>query len=172
MSTFLTLHPENLNVAIGIVPIDLATGANTGDIVHMDYYGECLVVLIKEAGAAGEPPIITVNQVKEIGGTPKALTVRGGYGYVKKGADLLAIDSWTKTAMTTANTLNLTAGDNQAIAALHIRATDLDYANGYNCIQASVAKTGATGGQLGTLIYIMGSPRWTPAPGIISDTST
>lgn len=172
MSTFLTLHPENLNIAIGFAVIDMATGANAGDVVHMDYWGECLIVLIKEAGAVGEPPVITVEQTVEIGGSPKALTIRDSYGYVKKGADLQAVDTWTKTAMTTANTLNLAAGDNQAIAALHVKASDLDMANGYNCIKASVAKTGATGGQLGTLIYIMGSPRWTPAPGIVSNTST
>lgn len=172
MSSGRTLHPESINVASGFAVIDLATGANAGDVVHMDYWGECLVLLVKEAGAAGEPPIITVEQAQEIGGTPKALTVRGGYGYVKKGADLLAIGTWTKTAMTTANTLNLTAGDNQAIAAMHIQASDLDMANGYNCIKVSVAKTGATGGQLGVLLYIFGSPRWTPPPGVISDTST
>lgn len=169
MSTFLTLHPENLNIACGFAVIDMATGANAGDVVHMDYWGECLVVLIKEAGAAGEPPVITLEQVKEIGGTPKALTIRGGYTYVKKGADLQAVANWTKTAVTTANTQSLTAGDNQAICAIHVRATDLDYANGYNCIKASVAKTGATGGQLGTLIYIFGSPRWTEGPGVIAD---
>ena len=169
MSTFLTLHPENLNIAIGFAVIDMATGANAGDVIHMDYWGECLIVLVKEAGAAGEPPIITVEQTAEIGGSPKALTIRGGYGYVKQAADLQTVTVFTKTAMTTANTLNLTAGDNQVIAALHVQASDLDMANGYNCIKASVAKTGATGGQLGTLIYILGSPRWTPPPSVIAN---
>jgi hypothetical protein len=167
-STFLTLHPENINVASGLTVVDLATGANAGDVVHMDYWGECLVLLVKEAGAAGEPPIITVEQTQEIGGTPKALTIRGG-SYVKKGANLQAVGDWTKTAMTTANTLNLTAGDTEAIVAMHIRSADLDMANGYNCIKVSVAKTGATAGQLGTLLYIMGSPRYTPPPSVLAD---
>lgn len=162
------LHPEMLNLAIGFTVVDLNIGANTGDVIHLDYYGECLVVFLKEPGAVGEPPTITLEQAQEIGGTPKALTIRDGYVYVKSGT-LTSVAEFTKTAVTTANTFALAAGDTSAIVAFHVKASDLDVANGYNCIKASVAKPGATGVQMGVLLYILGEPRFTPPPAVIAD---
>lgn len=163
------LHPERLQVAEAFSVVDLTGQANDGDIVHMDYYEECLVLFIKEVGAVGEAPTITLLQAKEIGGTPKALTIRDGYVYVKNGADLQAIAEWTKTAVTTANTYALPAGDTKAIVAIHVRASDLDVAGGYNCIRASVGDPGVTAGQWGACLYLLGRPRYSPAPGVIAD---
>lgn len=153
---------DGLNLAIGFVPVNMATAANPADWVSLKDYESVIVVLIKAAGGAGEPPTLTLAQATAAAGTgTKALTFTRFYK--KDGADLQAIAAWTEVTQAAAATASVAAGDTQTIIAVEIKADDLDVGGGFYFVGASVADVGATA-QLGTILYILGKPRYGSAP--------
>lgn len=163
---------EEAQLAAGIVVIDLAAGANAGKFVSMKNYAYCHVIIHKEAGATAEGPIWKFEQATAVAGTSaKALAVRHGI-YSKNGADVTTIGSFTKLAPSGASldTHDMSAaGDTQAILVISIAAEDLDRDGGFDCIGVKCADTGATTGQLGTMLYLLTEPRYTPPPSAIAD---
>lgn len=153
---------DSLNVAIGFVPVNMATAANPGDWVSLKDYESVLVVLVKAAGGAGEPPTLTLAQATAAAGTgTKALNFTRFYK--KDGADLQAIAAWTEVTQSAAATATVAEGDTQTIIAVEIRADDLDVGGGFYFVQGSVADVGTTA-QLGTVFYVLGKPRYGAAP--------
>lgn len=160
--------PEEMQLAIGFVPVDLKTAANAGDYVSLKNYRHVDIVFIAAAGDAAEPPTITLEQASAVAGTGvKALAIPRGV-YIKDGADLQTIGTFTKVAATTSNTYALAAGNTQKIVVIPLNAEDLDADGGFDCLRASVADVGAVA-QLGTLFYLLSSPRYTPPPSAIVD---
>lgn len=150
---------EENQIAIGVVPINLAAGANNGDWVSLKLYKHLTIIVIKGAGASGEDPTLTLLQATAVAGTnSKALNFTDIY--VKQGADLTTIGQFTKTTQAAANTYtSATSGEEQAIWAVEIDADQLDVDNGFDCVQAAIADVGNTS-QIGTILYILSEPRY------------
>lgn len=149
---------EQMNIAAGSVPVDLAAAAMAGDWVSMKGYDRMLIVFFKAAGTAGDDPTITVEQAKAVAGTDnKALNFTEVW--TKQGT-LTGVASWTRVTQSAANTYtDATSAEAQAIWAIEVKAEDLDQANGFDCVQASVGDVGV-GAQLGCLLYLMFEPRY------------
>ena len=166
MNRFIT---EKMQIVMGIVPINLASGANNGDWVSLKNYGRCAVVLIKGAGAAGEDPTLTLVQATEVAGTTsKSLTFTR---IDKKVGGQTTISQFTTVTQAAAATyLDDTTAENELIMIADIKAEDLDVANGYDCLRATIADVGTTS-QIGGLIYILHEPRYASPtlPGAITD---
>ncbi len=162
---------ERAQIVVGFVPLALTT-ARTGDVVSLKNYRRCLVVFTKAAGTAGDDPTITLLQGTDVAfATNKALNFTKIY--TKQGADLTAIAQWTKVTQAAGNTYtDATSAEVQAVWAIDVKAEDLDVANDYDCIRASISDVG-TNAQLGVLHYIPYDPvqMTTPAsmPGAIAD---
>ena len=163
---------EEAQLAAGIVVIDLAAGANDGKFVSLKNHNQCHVIIHKEAGATAEGPIWKFEQATTVAGaSAKPLAVKHGI-YSKDGADVTAIGTFTKLAPTGASldTHDMSAaGDTQAILVVSIAAEDLDSDGGFDCVRVKCADTGATVGQLGTALYLLTGPRYTPPPSVIVD---
>lgn len=160
---------ENGQLAIGFVPVNIATEANNGDYVSLKLYHHVAIVMIKAAGASGEDPTLTIQQATSVaGGSVKALDFTDIY--VKQGASLQAIGTFTKTTQAAANTYtSATAGEAQAIWVVEFDTDELDVDNSFDCIRATVADVGDTE-QLATILYILTEPRYaqtTPASAIV-----
>jgi hypothetical protein len=127
------------------------------------------IVVYKAVGTGGDDPTITVKQALDVSGTtPKAL----GFTRVDKkqaATNLLAVGTFTKSTSdspATNDTFNTTNGtwtnsdlaEQAAIIVIDIKAEDLDIANGYDCIQVSIADVG-TNAQLGCALYFGHEPR-------------
>lgn len=153
---------EQLNIVSGFVPLALTT-ARTGDVISLKNYRRACVVFFKAAGTAGDDPTITVLQGTDVAfGTNKALNFTTIY--TKQGADLTAVGSWTKVTQAAGNTYtDATSAEVQAIWAIEFDAEDLDIANNYDCIRASISDVG-TNAQLGCLLYLLGDPAQMSAP--------
>ncbi len=153
---------EQLMIQIGVLPVNLASGANNGDWVSLKNYQRMLIIFAKGAGAAGQDPTITLLQGKtSAGGTPIALTFTDIYSKV---GTQTGIGTWTKTTQVAANTFVDTASaEAEALFAIEVLAEDLDIDNGYEFIQAAIADVGSTS-QIGTILYIGGMPRYSGAP--------
>ena len=154
---------EEANVTVGILVVDLAGGANAGKFVSMKGYSGLHIIITKEAGATAEGPIWVLEQATHVAGTAaKALTIKHGI-YSKNAADVSTIAAFTRLSPTGTdlNTHSMAAaGDTQAIIVISICAEDLDVENGFDCVGIKAADTGATTGQLGTVLYMLTGARY------------
>lgn len=146
-----------LQVAVAFGPVNMATAANNGDWIALKKYQQLGILLVKMAGGSGEPPTLTIRQATDSAGT-SAKALNFTTVWVKDGADLTAIGTFTKTTQASGNTYAPAAGDTQTIALIYIDADELDIDGGFCFVQASVADVGSTA-QLGTVLYILGSCR-------------
>jgi len=154
---------EQAQVAVGIIAVDLAAGANAGKFVSMKSYRYLHIIIVKEPGAAAEGPIWVLEQATAVAGTAaKALAIKHGI-YSKNGADVSAIAGFTRLSPSGAglNTHDMSAaGDTQAIICITVNAEDLDMENGFDCVGIKCADTGATTGQLGAVLYLLTDARY------------
>lgn len=159
---------ENNQLVAGIIPIDLATGANNGDWVSLKNYRHVTCVLYKAAGTAGDDPIFKIQQATAVAGTA-AKDLLFDTVYVKSGT-LTSVGTFTKVTQTAATSYtDATHAEVQAIYVVEFDAEDLDAENGFDCIQMSVADVGAGGAQIGCGFYILSNPRYTPPQSAIVD---
>lgn len=154
---------EMVQIQPAFVPAALTT-AQTGDVVSLKNYRRCLVLFVKGIGTAGQDPTITLLQGTNVAfGTNKVLN----FTTIYEKADLTQISDvgqWTKITQSAANTYtDTTAAEKALVWAIDIKAEDLDTANNYDCIRASIGDVG-TASQLGTVIYLLYDPVQMAAP--------
>lgn len=114
----------------------------TGDYVSLKGYDGCVVVFHKEAGTAGDDPVIALKQATDVAGTGvKALSIN--HLYAKVGATALtAIGTFTRYEFTSAATVDLVsvggtdilADVGEAVVCVDVRASDLDVDNSFDCL--------------------------------------
>lgn len=165
------LLAEEIQIVPAFNPVNLATGANTGDWVSMKNYRHCTVMYSQGVGTAAEPATITLAQATAVAGTgSKALTVTRYY--LKSAAtDLTATGVFTLVTQTAAATVVLGVGangDKATLVLIEINAEDLDSDGGFDCIQASVADVG-TGPTIGAMYYLLSGSRYSPPLSAIVD---
>ena len=159
---------EKLQIAAGVVHFDMAAGPAQGDWVSLKTYGRCAVVLVKTPGAAGEDPVLNLEQATDVAGTDaKALTF--DRIDIKEG-DLSAIGTFTKLPHGISSYTGAGSAQSEAIWAIDVKAEDLDIDNGFDCLRASLADVGVTS-QLATVLYLLHEPRYAgdPLPSAIVD---
>ena len=164
MNTAEQLILERLNIVEGFPAVLMNSGANNGDYVSLKNYRRVAVVFVSGVGTAGDDPTLTVQQASDVGGTGvKDLTFTDIYRK-QAATSLAAVGSWTKTTQTTANTYTeATAAEQDLIWVVEFHAEQLDVANGFDCIRATVADVG-TDAQPGYLFYLLADPRFSTAP--------
>lgn len=153
------------DIVSGFVPVDMESGANTGDYVSLKNWDGICFVLFKAAGTANDDPTLTITQAQDVAGTGvKNLTAITDI-YTKQGT-LTAVGSWTHTTQAAAATLagDGTSAESQGIYFTYIPTEALDTDNGFDCVKGAVADTGSAGAQLGCLLYILVGPRYAAAP--------
>jgi hypothetical protein len=154
---------EQIQIVGGFDPQTLTT-ARTGDVVSLKNYRRCLVVFFKGIGTAGDDPTITLLQGTDVAfGTNKALNFTTLY--VKQDPTSLGdVGQWTKVTQAAGNTYtDATSAEQAAIWAIEVKAEDLDIANGYDCVRASVSDVG-TNAQYGCVLYLLADPAQMAAP--------
>jgi len=162
---------EQVNVVSGFLPVNMATGANAGDWVSLKNYERCTVIFFKGAGTAGDDPTITIQQATAVAGTGNKDLDCIDKVYKKQDTVLTAETVFTIATQTAdAAYTDATSAEDAAIWVIDIMAEDLDQANGYDCIQASVADVG-TNAQIGCVLYLLWPARYGSAalPSAITD---
>lgn len=143
-----------LDVAVAFAPADTQT-AQTSDVVSLKNAAGCLVLFIKNAGVAGDDPVLTFQQATSVaeGGIKNLATVTK---FWQKQGTLSAVTAWSKVTQAASQTVSLdaTSAESQGIYAFFVDAADLDVNNGFDCIKVSVGDTGNAGAQLGTVVYL------------------
>lgn len=161
---------ERAQICVGIKPVDLAGGANNGDWVSMKGFGHLSIILVAEAGVAGEDLALTLQQATAVAGTG-AKGLNFTEIHKKQGADLFAVGTFTKETQAAGSThTDAASGEVENLYVLEIDAEDLDVSGGFDCVRLNVADTGATAGKFGACIYVLSDPRYpqeTPESAIV-----
>jgi hypothetical protein len=154
---------ETAQIVQGFLPVAMNTGANAGDWVSLKEFGRCAVVFYKAVGTNGDDPIITLSQATVVAGSDtKALNITR-VDKKQAATNLLAVGQFTTSTSGSpashdtfsANTwTNSDLAEQAAIVVIDIQASDLDIANGFCCIQASVGDVG-TNADLGCMLYFL-----------------
>lgn len=153
---------ENHNIIPAIIPVDLQTGANSGDRVSMKNYERCVFVLLTAIGTAGDDPVISAQQhTAASGGSSKALEftrIRHKVGATAVGAvgDFTIVD---QAAASSYDTDPIAGAENEALFCIEVKAADLDTDNGYTFLSFNVADVGSNA-MLGAGLYIMCDPAY------------
>lgn len=155
------LFVEQAQIVPFFVPTNLASGNVTGDVVSMKNASRCTIIFLAGVGAASQDPVITVLQAKSVAASnSKALNFTRVD--VKQASALTAVGTFTAVTQSAANTYTSdTSGETQKLWVIDIKAEDLDVANGYDCVQVTVADPG-TNSQLATAIAILWGSRYQP----------
>ncbi|MBX3579905.1 MAG: hypothetical protein KF723_22105 [Rhizobiaceae bacterium] len=148
---------EKVQPAPGFVPVNMATGANTGKRFDMKNHGRCAVIFFKGAGNSAEDPTITLLQHNAAdGGTSKALNFTR---VDRKQGTLTSVAEFTTTNPDAGNTYTNSTLSEAAIVVIDIKAEDLDIDGGFQWISANVADVG-TNAQVGCVLYCPHEPRY------------
>jgi hypothetical protein len=133
---------ENIQIVPLFVPgADINTD-KTGDWVSLKNYDRCTILFHKEAGTAGDDPVISILQATDVSGTSsKALNIDTVYAKVGATA-LTGVGTFTKYTGTAAATVDLVscfgtdlaADTGEALIAVDIAASQLDVTNGFDCL--------------------------------------
>lgn len=163
---------EHFNVCEAFLPVNIATGANDGDWVSLKNYSECTILFFVGVGGAAEPATITLEQATAVAGTgAKSLAAITTVYQKQATTNLQSTGTWSKVTQAAAATYALGSGangDKAALVSITIHAEDLDGDNGFDCLRARVADVG-TGPAIGSCVYILGGPRFTPMQSAIVD---
>lgn len=152
------LFAERCNIVPLIMPVNLATGANTGDFVCMKNYDRMTIVFLAGVGAAAQDPTLTVLQATSDGGSTKALDFTRLD--VKQASALTSVGTYTAVTQAAGNTYTeATSGEKQKLWQVDITGDMLDRDNGYDWVQVTIADTGSTS-QIGCVFAIMGDTRY------------
>jgi hypothetical protein len=153
------------DIVSGIVPVDSQTGANTGDYISLKNCSGVLFLANKAVGSGTDDPVLKIQQATSVAaGSAKDLAVIDTY-YKKEGALLTAVGTWTKVTQAASTQITLTGSAQlQGKYAFFVPSEALDADNGFDCIQLSVADTGAAGVELMNVDYILVGLRFAAAP--------
>lgn len=165
---------ERFNVAEVFAPVAIGTATNAGGWVSMNNYGALHVIVSAGAATASDvSPFVVFEQATSVtGGSAKALNIT--QYYVKRATSLVTATAgggtFTKRTQSATNgaplgttTGTVTEGTLESIGVFTFAAEDLDVTNGFDCVRATVSKTG-TSAMVGSAIYIGEQPRYTPPP--------
>ena len=151
---------NTIDVVEGFPTVDLQTGANSGDYISMRNNSRILILFTSGVGTGGDDPTLTIQQATDACGTSvKALNIVTSpvSAWKKQAATSLAsTTTWTDASCcVSTNTLtNATSAEQSAMWAVEFDAADLDVANGFDYVRATVADVGSNT-QPGSLTYIV-----------------
>jgi hypothetical protein len=157
---------ERMQIAAAIMPVSNAGATNTGDYVSLKNYGRCGILIVGSAGDAGDDLSVKVYQAKDVSGTSAKVlnALETGRIYTKNNADVTTVAQWTEETQDTADELydDTTSGEVENLWFLEIEQTDLDVANGFDCIRVDTIVD--ADGKILTALYLLADPRYAKEP--------
>lgn len=152
------------NVAPVVIPIDIASGAQTGLRVHLKDYEGVAFVYLSDVGTASEDTDLDVQQHNvATSGTPADLDVVTQW-YSKREATLDNDEVWVKHTQAAGSEIDLgdDEGELQTMAVVEVTADQLS--DGYEWVSLNTTDPGTTTGKIGTVIAILYGPKVQRAP--------
>lgn len=144
---------RDFDIGAVIMPVNLATAANTGKRIHLENYGGVCFVGLLAAGTAAEAPTFTLRQhTAATSGTSADLDVAATF-YTKSEASIDGDEPWVQVTQTADAAITNADWDdaNEVIVAVEVHAKDLT--DGYGWVSVDVADTGTA--HVGAVVAVM-----------------
>src|SRR5574340_614693 len=123
-------------VVMGCAPAALATTAGAGDYVSLKNFDRLTILIPVLNGATVTGGDVTLKQATAVAGTgEKALAFAKMYA----NTDCAASDTLTETAVTSNTFTTNATNSKQLMYVIEVKASDLDVANGFDCVRINVA---------------------------------
>lgn len=154
---------DKCKIVVGCAPALLATTAGDGDWVSMKGYKKCSIVLVILNATTVTGGAVTVLQAQAVAGTgSKALSFTSAL----RNIDAAAADALASFAVTSDTFTTDATNSKQLLYVIDVDATQLDQANGFDCIRIDVASSAAS---VGCALYFLHPMRFSTAPSAITD---
>jgi hypothetical protein len=154
---------DKVKIVMGCAPAALATTAGDGDWVSMKGYKKCTIVIAVLNATTVTGGAITVLQATAVAGTSaKAVS----FATALRNIDCAAADALASFAVTSDTFTTDTTNSKQLLYVIDIDATQLDQANGFDCIRVDSASMASA---VGCALYILHPMRYSTAPSAITD---
>ena len=144
---------QDFDIGTGIIPVDLATGANTGHRLHMQNYGGVCFVGYIAVGTAAEAPTFDVKEHDALtGGNSQDLDVVTRY-YEKTELALDGDEAWAASTQAAASEVTDATWDDagQSLVAFEVEADQMS--DGFDWISVDIASLSTA--HIGCVFYIM-----------------
>ncbi len=147
---------DNFKFVTGCAPAALATTAGDGDYVSMREYARLTVIISVLNATTVTGGAVTLKQATDVAGaSEKAL----GFSTMWANTDCAASDTLVSTAVTSDTFTTSTTNSKILMYVIEVSASDLDIANGFDCVRVDVASMAAA---VGTVIYMLSGAREKP----------
>lgn len=144
---------EEMQIVPAFGPVDLAAAASNGDWVSLKNFERCTIVFFKAAGTAGDDPVLTLRQARDVSGLDAKPLPFTRVDY-KMGV-LTTIGSYTTARQAAAGTyVDATSAEVAGLFVIEVQAEDLDVNGGFDAVQFLVPDVG-TNAQLGAALYLL-----------------
>ena len=131
----------------------LATTNGDCDYVSLKNFDRSTIVVTVDNATTVTGGAVTLKQATDVsGGSEKALAFDTMYANL----DAAAGDTLTETAVTSNTFTTLTTNDKNAIYVIEVKASDLDVANGFDCLRVDVLSMASA---VGLVQYILHGAR-------------
>jgi|SRR5687768_676616 len=145
---------DNAKTVMGCAPAALATTAGDGDYVSMKNFAKARITIAVLNGTTVTGGAVTLKQASAVAGTgEKALS----FDKMFANTDCAAGDTMTETAVTSDTFTTSTTNSKQLLYVIEVDASDLDVANGFDCVRVDVA---SMANAVGTVIYDLYGARY------------
>ena len=145
---------EQAKIVMGCAPAALTTTAGDGDYVSMKGYNRLTMIIPVLNATTVTGGAITVLQATAVAGTSaKALALTRMWANIDCGAS----DTLTKTAVTNNTFTTDTTNSKQLLYVVEVLASDLDIANGFDCVRVDSA---SMANAVGSVVYILDGARY------------
>ena len=141
-------------VVVGCPPAALTSTAGDGDYVSLKNFDRVTVILAVDNATTVTGGTITLKQATAVAGTnEKALA----FSKMWANTDVGAGDTLTETAVTSDTFTTSTTNDKNLLYVMEVKSSDLDVANGFDCIR--VDSTGMANA-VGAVLYVLHGARY------------
>lgn len=154
---------DKVKIVTGCAPALLVTTAGDGDYVSLRGYRKITFVMSILNATTVTGGAVTLLQATAVAGTSaKALS----FTTALRNIDCAASDALASFAVTSDTFTTDATNSKQLMYVIDIDATQLDQANGFDCIRIDVASSAAS---VGCVLYVLHPMRYSTAPSAITD---
>lgn len=152
---------EQVTPVVGAIGLLLTSTLGDTDYVSMKGYARCQIIIAIADGTTVTGTAVTLKQATTVagGGSEKELA----FTRMLANTDLSASKNLTETAVTSSTFTTQTTNSKDSLYVIDVAASDLDQANGYDCIRVDCTGHAATNPRGAIVLYSLYGKRYSGA---------
>lgn len=151
---------QSMKIVSGLFPVDATGAAQTGDYVSLKNYEHFTAIVKFGALSSSDTMTVALLQAKTVAaGSAKALTFANAWLSDASG------DTLTKVTVTADGDYDIASTDTLKFLVIEVRASELDVANGFDCVALTISSPGAHA-TLVDVTYVLSGARFGGGSGV------